>query len=124
MSRVHQIHHPLYVDSGLGQFGVEIDHARHVEQLMMQILMTSPGERINRPDFGCGIRRMVFAPNSMVSASLTKVAVFQALERWLGTLIKVDNVEVQAQNEKLEVGISYILYATREKKYLNLEIAV
>jgi phage baseplate assembly protein W len=118
------IHHPVYVDTGVGQIGVEVDHARHVEQLMMQVLLVGPGDRICRPDFGCGMRRMVFAPNSDVSASLTKVSVFQALTRWLGTFISVDDVGVTARNEVLEVAIEYTLRATAERRYLNVEVAL
>jgi phage baseplate assembly protein W len=121
---IHAIHHPVYIDSGVGRFGVETDHPRHVEQLMMQVLLTAQGERISRPEFGCGVRRMVFAPNSVVGASLTKVSVFQALERWLGTLITVDDVGVNARNEVLEISIAYTLRATSERRYLNVEVAL
>lgn len=121
---VHEIHHPLYIDAGLGRTGVETDYARHVDQMIRQVLLTSPGERINRPDFGCGLRRMVFAPNSTVSASLAQVTVFQALDRWLGTRIKVDDVVTAARNETLEVRIAYVLRATQERRYLNLEVTL
>ena len=78
------IHHPLGIDAGLGRLADRAqDYERHVEQLMMQVLLTAPGERINRPEFGCGVRRMVFAPNSDASASLAQVSVLQALDRWL-----------------------------------------
>ena len=79
---------------------------------------------MNRPDFGCGIRRMVFAPNSTVSASLTQVAVFQALTKWLGTLIRVERVDVQARDERLEVGITYVLHSRQERRFLNVEVAL
>ena len=125
MSRpIHAIHHPLYIDTGLGGVGQETDHARHVDQLMRQVLMTGPGDRVNRPDFGCGIRRMIFAPNSEVSASLTQIAIYQALERWLGTLILTQTVTVHARNEVLEIQIEYVLRATTERRYLNLEVAL
>ena len=83
--RITAIHHPIGIDTGLGRLAAEDDYARHVEQLMMQVLLTNPGERINRPDFGCGLRRMVFAPNSDVSANLVQITVLQALEKWLST---------------------------------------
>ena len=102
----------------------EKDFGRHVRQMMLQVLFTNPGERINRPDFGCGLRRMVFAPNSEVSANLTQVLVLQALETWLGDLITVNEVNVKAIEEKLEVRIVYILKARQERQYLNLEVAL
>jgi len=73
----YSIHHPFVVDALKGNLAEETDYAAHVEQMMLQVLFTSPGERINRPDFGCGIRRLVFAPNSEVSAALAQVTIFQ-----------------------------------------------
>ncbi len=118
------IRYPIAIDSSLGELAVERDYARHIEQMMKQVLFTNPGERINRPDFGCGLRRMVFMPNSDVTASLTQVTVYHALEKWLGTLIRVDKVEVKAVEERLEVCISYALKARQERRYLNLEVTL
>ncbi len=61
---IHSIRYPFAIDDGFGKLAEETDYYRHVEQMIKQVLFTNPGERINRPDFGCGIRRMVFAPNS------------------------------------------------------------
>jgi len=121
---VYAIDYPFAIDRGLGQLAIEHDYAEHVEQLMKQVLFTNPGERINRPDFGCGIRRMVFAPNSTESASLAQVTIYQALGKWLRTLIKVDEVEVTAQDEVLRIKIKYLLKIRREQRYLNIEVSV
>jgi uncharacterized protein len=120
---IHSIHYPFAVDSGLGKLDEETDYAAHVEQLILQVLMTAPGERINRPDFGCGIRRMVFAPNSEAAASLAQVSVYQALKRWLESVIEVSQVEVVALESTLTVKIAYILKARMERRYLNVEIS-
>lgn len=118
------IRYPFAIDAGLGRLAEEADYPAHVEQLILQVLFTNPGERINRPDFGCGLRRMVFAPNSEVTASLTEATVYQALERWLGGLIEVSEVKVKAIEEVLEVRVAYILRARQERRYLNLEVTV
>jgi hypothetical protein len=94
-----------------------------VDQLIRQLLFTNPGERINRPDFGCGLRRMLFAPNSDVSATLAQVAVFEALQKWLSSVIKVDSVKVEAEGDTLAIRLAYTLRALGEKRYLNLEVA-
>jgi phage baseplate assembly protein W len=120
----HSILHPLAIDLGLGQVADEEDYGRHVDQLIKQVLLTNPGERINRPDFGCGLRRMVFAPNSAAAASLLKVTLLQSLDKWLGAVIKVDDVDVAAENEVLSVKLRYVLLARRERRYLNLEVAL
>jgi phage baseplate assembly protein W len=116
--------YPLGIDEGLGRLAVEENYAEHVEQMIKQVLFTNPGERINRPDFGCGIRRMVFAPNSDVSASLAQVTVFQALDKWLGNLIQVSQVEVETAGEVLAVKIAYVLKARQQRRYLNIEVTL
>ena len=118
------IRYPIAIDRSLGRLQQEIDYAAHVEQLIKQLLFTSPGERINRPDFGCGIKRLVFAPNSDVSASLLQVSIFEALNTWLDSVISVGDVKVQAIDEVLEIRLSYVLKARQEKRYLNLEMTL
>ena len=78
--------------------------------------------RINRPDFGCGLRRMVFAPNSEITAGITHITILEALETWLGTLISVDDVRVKAIEEVLEIHIVYVLRARQERRFLNVEV--
>jgi phage baseplate assembly protein W len=116
------IRHPFAVDLGRGRIAEEENYAKHVEQMMFQVLFTAPGERIDRPDFGCGVKRLVFAPNSEVSASLAQVTIFQALTRWLGTAITVNDVKALAIEERLEITIAYTLKARGERRYLNLEV--
>jgi len=123
-AKVHSLFHPLRVDAGLGEIASESDHGKHVEQMMRQVLFTSPGDRVNRPDFGCGIRRMVFAPNSEVTANLLKVTIFQALDKWLNSVIRVDDVRVQAIEERLEIRIAYTLLSHQERRFLNVEVTL
>lgn len=79
-NKIHSIRYPFSIDTGYGTLAEETDYSKHVEQMIRQVLFTNPGERINRPGFGCGIRRMVFAPNSEVSANLSQVMINQSLE--------------------------------------------
>jgi uncharacterized protein len=113
---------PFGVDTGAGRLAQEPDYAQHVEQMIRQLLLTAPGERINRPDFGCGLRRMVFAPNSDAAAQLLRVMVQQSLQRWLDSVITVDTVEVVAADELLQVRLVYLLKARGDRRYLNLEV--
>ena len=115
---------PVAIDVGLGRVATENTYAAHVEQLIRQVLLTNPGDRIDRPDFGCGIRRMVFAPNSDVSANLLHATVLQALDRWLGSVIKVDDVKTVAAGETLEVRIAYLLVARQQRRYLNVSVTI
>ena len=92
--------------------------------MIKQVLLTSPGERVNRPEFGCEIRRMLFSPNSEVAASLAQVSIFQALEKWLGTIISVDNVKVQPVEERIDIRVVFVIKALQERRFLNLEVSM
>ena len=116
------IKHPFAVDPGRGRLAEEENYAAHVEQMMFQVLFTAPGERIDRPDFGCGVKRLVFAPNSEVSAALAQVTIFQALTRWLGSAIEVNDVKALAIDSRMEIKIAYTLKTRNERRYLNLEV--
>jgi len=120
---LHALRYPFAIDAGGGRAAEESDYDTYVRQLIRQVLLTAPGERINRPEFGCGVRRMLFAPNSVVSASLAQVTVHQSLDRWLGSVIKVDDVVVTAVESTLSIRISYLLLARQQRRYLNLEVA-
>lgn len=113
---------PFEIDAALGRVRTEADRSAYIRQLMRQVLLTSPGERINRPDFGCGVRRMVFAPNNPATAALTEVLVFQALTEWLADLITVDRIDVTTDVATLSIQISYRDRETGRSDVLNQEI--
>ena len=116
------LRHPLSVDPARGRIAQEQDYAAHVEQLVMQVLMTAPGERINRPDFGCGVKRLVFAPASDITASLAQATIFQALTTWLPALVDVGAVSVSADGPTLHVLVAYVVKAIGQTRYLNLQV--
>src|SRR5947207_10180187 len=66
---------------------------------IIQVLFTAPGERVNRPDFGCGLFNLVFEPNDAILAAAMEFTVGQALTRWLGDEILVDGVDIEAAAE-------------------------
>lgn len=78
-----------------------------VREQIEQLLMTLPGERVNRPDFGCGLLQLVFLPNSEPLAIATQFTVKSALQKWLGDVIRVDAVEVTATDSTLRVRVVY-----------------
>ena len=119
---IQGILYPFAVDPGLGALAQETSYDQYVEQLIKQVLFTNPGERINRPDFGCGLRRLVFAPNNEALASLTKVMIVQSLQKWLDDMIEVQDVKVKSEQEVLEVKILYRLKALGKPKILNVEL--
>jgi phage baseplate assembly protein W len=84
----------------------------YVRQMVEQVLFTSPGERVNMPDFGSGLLQLPFAPNSMEMAAATQFTVHGALQKWLSAYIKVQSVEAAARENKLTVTVTYSLLNT------------
>jgi phage baseplate assembly protein W len=92
----------------------EASFSDYVTQLVEQVLFTSPGERVNLPDFGSGLLQLPFAPNSMEIAAATQFAVQGALQKWLGNYVKVQSVVATAQESVLTVTVSYSLIGSDE----------
>ena len=84
--------------------------------MIQQVLFTNPGERVNRPDFGCGLKRLVFMPNSQPLAAATQVLVKSALQKWLESEIQVESVEVAAVDQQLNVTIAYLNRRNGERR--------
>lgn len=116
------LRYPFSLDTAQGRVTQERSYEAHVEQLIKQVLLTSPGERIDRPDFGCGIKRLVFAPGGEVSATLAQSVVYQSLTKWLGSVISVHEVTVRAVQERLDIHIGYAIRARSGRRYLNLQV--
>jgi phage baseplate assembly protein W len=80
---------------------------QHIRDMIEQVLFTNPGERVNRPDFGCGLKRLLFMPNSQPLAAATQVLVKSALQKWLENEIQVEQVEIDNQDSQLVVSVTY-----------------
>ena len=92
----------------------ETDHAGHVRDLIEQFLFTSPGERINRPEFGSGLLSMVFEPHGPELGAALQEIIRAGLQRWLDDLIEVQHLEVTSEDAKLKVEVRYVLRQTGE----------
>ena len=90
-------------------------YAEHIRDLIEQVLFTSPGERVNRPTFGCGLAQLVHEPNSDAIAGATQVLVQGSLQQCLGALIEVESLTVASDEALLEVKLVYKLRATGER---------
>lgn len=101
-----EIDFPFHVD-GRGRTASTPEHD-HVRDLIEQVIFTTPGERVNRPTFGSGLLQTVFAPNSDQMAAATQFLVQGAIQQWLGDIVQVDRVEVEADDSTLRVSVQYI----------------
>ena len=79
----------------------------YIRQLVEQVLFTSPGERVNLPDFGSGLLQLPFAPNSMEMAAATQFSVQAALQKWLSNYVRVQSVVAAVNEAALTVTVTY-----------------
>lgn len=119
MSDQKENYHNSYLDFPFGiseQGGIRTTGASdHIKDEIMAVLLTAPGERVNQPEFGCGLKELVFAPNSMMLSTMVDFKVEQALDRWLGDKIVADDVNVQTLDEQLQIEIVYTVKETGEQ---------
>ncbi len=90
--------------------------SEYLRDLIYQVLFTNPGERVNRPMFGSGLRQLLFAPNSDELTATTQAMVQGALQQWLGDLILVEAVNVDNEDETIRIAIQYIVRRTGERE--------
>ncbi len=116
MDRVDTGHidYPFRID-GRGRT-VRTGGDEHIRDLIEQVLFTSPGERVNRPTFGTGLRQLVFAPASEELATATQFLVQGALQQWLGELIQVEDVGVEAEENVLRVTVQYVVRRNQQRQ--------
>ncbi|MFJ2669877.1 GPW/gp25 family protein [Streptomyces sp. NPDC087525] len=88
----------------------------HVRDLIEQLIFTSPGERVMRPDFGCGLLDLVFTPNSPELASALELSVQASLQRWLGELIEVEALDVVSEENVVRVYLRYVVRSTASRR--------
>jgi phage baseplate assembly protein W len=92
------------------------DLPTHILDMIEQILLTAPGERVNRPTFGCGVNQLVFAPNSDALAAAQQQVIQASLQQWLSDLIKVNSVSVSAQDSTLLITITYTIIQSQQQQ--------
>src|SRR5215212_3071823 len=70
----------------------------NVREAIRILLLTEPGERIMREEFGCGLRRFLFEPNTATTRELIRERVSAAITRW-EPRVTVEDVAVSANSD-------------------------
>lgn len=91
-----------------------------VREQLEQLLLTIPGERVNRPDFGCGIQRLVFEGPDPIALASTEYLVSTAIRRYLRDLVALDAVRVTVADATIYVDILYTLLGTGEESAVTI----
>jgi phage baseplate assembly protein W len=108
------LYFPYLIDTH-GQTAVAADED-HIRDMIGQVLFTAPGERVNRPTFGSGLPGLVFEPNAPDAAAATQFQAHGALQLWLGDVIEVQDVTVEADGEVLRVLVRYLIRRTQQRR--------
>lgn len=109
---------PFHIDD-LGQVATETG-GPNLHSKIFQVLLTSPGERVQEPEFGCGLRDLVFDPNNEILAATTEFTVSRALQRWLGDEIIVEDVSTAPSEGNLKVVVTYVRRDSLERSKVKI----
>lgn len=116
--------------SGLGfPFGITPAggvHAQGGDPLLrgkiLQLLLTSPGERVNRPDYGTRLLDMVFDPSSDILAATMEFVIARALQQHFSAEIQVDRVQLTSTDATLEVDVVYVKKADLQRERVRIGV--
>jgi uncharacterized protein len=89
------------------------DQDRHIRDLIEQVLLTAPGERVNRPTFGTGSGQLVFQPNSDTLAIAQQKMIHASLQQWLSDLLSVNAVTVENNDAQLVITVHHTVIQTQ-----------
>jgi len=109
-----QIDYPFHFDNRKRTAQTTEDD--HIRDMIEEVLFTVPGERVNRPDFGCGLMQLIFAPGSDELAGATQFLVHGALQKWLGDRIRVESVVVESQEATLNITVQYVVLQIQTRR--------
>jgi phage baseplate assembly protein W len=112
-----------YAFDGRGRTALAAD-TDHIEQMIEAVLFTSPGERVNRPTFGCGLLQMPFEPNDDRLQQTMEFLIRGALSQWLGTLIDTQSIDVARNDNVFSVTIVYLIRKTKRPQSATFERTV
>ena len=101
-----------------------VDSEASVRQAVLLLLSTRPGERVMRPDYGCDLYQLIFAPNDDTTAGLAIHYVRRALERWEPRLeiVKLDAGQNGQRPELLDIFLEYRVRATQRTEQLTSSV--
>ncbi len=88
------------------------DDEGHVRDMLELVLFTAPGERVNQPDFGCGLDRLLFGGAAPELEGTLAMTVRGAVQRWLGDVLAIEELSVAVSDSTVTVDLTYVLRDT------------
>ena len=105
----------LYRTDGTGRTATTTDLRIRVRSLLEAVLFTAPGERVNRPEFGSGIRDMLFDSNSEALETASDFLIRAEIQRHLSDVVVLDALEVTRNEGELRISLSYTPIGSDER---------
>jgi uncharacterized protein len=93
----------------------------HVRDEVMQLLLTNPAERPFLPEFGGGVRRLVFEGGGQTTEAMAKAMISQAISRWLDTRVTLEDLTVLSRESTLTIDLMYRIAGTEDRRRLRFE---
>lgn len=93
----------------------------HIRDELLQLILTNPGERAFLPEFGGGARRLVFEGAGEITEAMAKAMIGQAVSRWLGQRITLEELSVEVRNETIIVDLKYRIAGTEDQRRVRFE---
>jgi phage baseplate assembly protein W len=93
----------------------------HVRDELVQLILTNLGERAFLPEFGGGARRLVFENIDEPLQAMTKAALTDALNRWLGRRLALEGLTVETRESTIDIEIKYRLAGSQDTRVLRFQ---
>ncbi len=93
----------------------------HVRDELVQLILTNPAERLFLPEFGGGVRRLVFENIDETTGAMVKALLTRSISRWLGNRVTLEDLTVLIENETIAVDLKYRIAGTEDTRVLKFQ---
>jgi len=93
----------------------------HVRDELVQLILTNPGERLFLPEFGGGVRRLVFENIDETTGAMVKALLTRSISRWIGNRVTLEDLNVLIENETIAVDLKYRIAGTEDVRVIKFQ---
>lgn len=93
----------------------------HVRDELVQLILTNPAERLFLPEFGGGVRRLVFENIDDTTGAMAKALLTRSISRWIGSRVTLEELNVLVENETIAVELRYRIAGTEDTRVLKFQ---
>jgi len=93
----------------------------HVRDELVQLILTNPAERPFLPEFGGGVRRLVFENIDETTGAMVKALLTRSISRWIGNRVVLEDLTVLIENETIAVDLKYRIAGTDDVRVIKFQ---